>query len=139
MIESSSAILVSSRDRYDRPLGITEVGAAVGANVVIYATIDTFTIGRVGVGERTVIPTATARVKVIDVDEGKRAWPVAPLEWQAVQVTLPREQGQLPTTRNAEYELSVALSERLGIAIANLFIDHHAPDDSRVGTVERNR
>src|SRR6185295_7213143 len=63
VISTQSAMAAAGNDKSGKPLSIAEVGAAVKAEIVVYATIDTFTLTPDG---STLSPMAKARVKVID-------------------------------------------------------------------------
>ncbi len=129
---SSDAVLASTvRDRFGQPRSIVTIGREIGAEVVIYATIDSFSLSPDGVSLR---PTATARLKVIDVTEDKRVWPVEPQRWHSVTATVPRVGGEMPTSVGARMEMLSVLADRMGQEIAHVFVKHLAdPSETEVG------
>lgn len=129
VISFDSALNATGGDSFSRPMSIVEIGRAVGAEIVVYATMDAFTLSADGI---TYEPTASARVKVIDVTAGERLFPTGMQESHTVAVTLSRRQGAAPTTSGERRAAERDLGEQLGVALADVFIDHHPPDDSRV-------
>src|SRR5204863_9264442 len=63
MVSTQSAMLAAGKDIHGQPVPITEIGRAVKADIVIYATIDDFHLTTDG---QTFSPGAVFRVKVID-------------------------------------------------------------------------
>lgn len=129
VISFDSALSATGGDSFSRPMSIVEIGRAVGAEVVIYATMDRFALSSDGV---TYEPTAAARVKVIDVAAGERDFPTGMQESFPIGVTLNPRQGTAPTTSGERRAAQRDLAEQLGVNLANVFLDHHPPDDSRV-------
>src|SRR5690606_1251211 len=106
---------------FSRPMSITEIGQAVGAEIVVYVTMDVFALSTDGV---TYEPTAAARVKVLDVTAGQRIFPTGMQEAHPVAVTLSKRQGIAPTTSGERRAAQRDLALHLGTAIANVFVDH---------------
>jgi len=123
MVSTQSAIQAAGTDRDGKPAAITEVGKAVKADVVIYATVDEFTLSRDG---QTFAPSATLRVKVVDAAQGRRLWPESPTG-QVLAVRLSPKTGDLPTSTAARFAAEDELARQAGREIAWLFIDHEAP------------
>jgi hypothetical protein len=131
-IVSSDAILaVSAQERFGKPTGIAEVGKAVGASTVVYATVDSFGLSSDG---QEFAPFGTMRVKVIDVESRRRLWPTEDREWASVAFTSPSS-GKPPPTRSGERSIAeYALADHVGQALARLFVEY-TPEDvaQRVG------
>jgi hypothetical protein len=72
LISSDSLQQVVMAERFSRPRSIAEVGRAVQAEQVIYATVDSFTLSPDNAQHA---PTATMRVKVIDAVHDTRLFP----------------------------------------------------------------
>lgn len=123
MVSAQSAIQAAGTDREGKPAAITEVGLAVKADVVIYATVDEFTLTRDG---QSLSPTASLRVKVVDIAGGKRLWPESPAG-HVVTVRLSPKTGDLPTSTAARFAAEDELARQAGQEIAWLFTDHEAP------------
>jgi hypothetical protein len=121
VISSEGLAGVVARERFGKPMGIADVGAAVGAQTVIYATIDEFTIS---VDRTTFAPRAAARVKVVDTESKKRLWPIDDPGWHTVVVQLDQRQGTTPTGSGDVGAANRELAARLGDAIAKTFYAH---------------
>jgi hypothetical protein len=124
-IKSADLLAIAERDRFGQPTGICEIGEGAGAEVLIYVTVDQFTLTT---DQHSLSPTASCRVKVMDCREKKRLWPnpgaAGGAEWQPVVVTPPSRNRPLPASpseRTTEYD---KLARVLGEAVANLFIKH---------------
>ncbi|MFN0133001.1 MAG: hypothetical protein ACKVW3_10825 [Phycisphaerales bacterium] len=113
----------TAKDRAGSPLSITELGRAVGADVVIYATVDQFALTQDG---ESLSPVASLRVKVVDATNDKRSWPEDPrgqslvIRPKASAAAPPRGAG---ARLKAEEELAVLVGQRL----AELFYKHETP------------
>ena len=123
MISPLDAMRMASKmDKSVERAAIHEVGQALGVEQVIYVEPARFLIPTIaGVAE----PTASFRVKVIDVQTGKRLFPSdedgGAAGW-SVQVTLDRaEASQLAAT--GPNAIRRELATRSGDAIARLFFD----------------
>lgn len=120
VIESRAAFRVTSEDELTDPRPIAEIGAAVGADVVIYVTLDEFSLAPQG---QSSAPTAVARVKVLDLVEEKRVFPGTSSGYP-VKVEMQRPGGYGATTISEKASQNNALAEALGLGIAQLFYSH---------------
>jgi len=127
VIASTSATQAVSLDRYGEPMPIDEIGRAVNAEVVIYATVDAFTLSA---DSQTVTPSAQLRVKVIDAVTGARIFPPE-REGLAVTIRIPQRPGFAPSTRAEASQLEDELAARVGLGLAQLFYDHERPGSAR--------
>lgn len=117
VIDTRGAMAASSQDRAGQAMSIVDIGKAVKADVVIYATVDAFTMSSDG---QSYSPVASLRVKVIDVVADKRVWP-AEKEGYPLTLTFPPRTSDVP--KNAA-ELRVAeeeVGELVGLGLAQLF------------------
>lgn len=131
VIGSDAILSVAAQERFGKPTGIAEIGKAVGAATVVYATIDSFGLAPTG---QEIAPVATARVKVVDVETRRRLWPGADREWMPVTARLPIRPATAPRDTSARAKLEDELSEQLGVTIARLFVEYVPEDVSqRVG------
>lgn len=122
MISSTSAMQAAGNDRGGNPLPIIEIGRAVKADVVIYVTVDQFSLSRDG---QSFAPAAAVRVKVLDVSSGERAWPEA-ATGHPLNVNVNVRQGIAPENNNDRFAAEDELAALLGLEIAGLFYDHEA-------------
>jgi hypothetical protein len=119
LIDTRGAMAASSQDRAGQAMSIVDIGKAVKAEIVIYATVDAFTMSSDG---QTYSPVASLRVKVIDVVADKRVWPEE-REGHPLTLTFPPRTSDVP--RNAA-ELRIAEEEvgrLVGLGLAQLFYD----------------
>lgn len=131
-IVSSDAILpVATQERFGRPAGIAEIGEAVGAQVVVYATIDGFSLSPNGA---EFAPIALARVKVVDAQSKQRLWPGTQSEWHPVRIQPATRTRELPRSLSERTKAEIELAEELGRNIARLFVEYSPEEVSqRVG------
>lgn len=120
MIASQSALAAAGTDRSGKPLSNTEIGEAVKAQIVIYATVDAFTLSTDGA---TLRPMAEMRVRVIDVESDKRLWPDDPAGHR-VQTRLPASTDGMPSSSSARYSIEEDLARLAGLELAQLFYKH---------------
>lgn len=131
IISSEAISPVLGAERFARPTGIAEVGTAVGAKTVVYATIDRFALSPNGA---EFSPTATARVKVVDAETKQRLFPDAPEEWYTLSFTMPVRQGDVPKTDAERARAEAELADRLGVMIGRIFVKHDRRDPNpRIG------
>ena len=126
IVDTQAATAVASQDKNSRPMSIASIGEAVGAEIVIYATVDEFTISPDG---QTVLPTSQLRVKVIDVVTGERAWPQE-REGYPLRLTVRDRQGGRDATTSM-FDLQQALAVWMGTGLAELFYDVEVTSSTR--------
>lgn len=120
VISTQSAMGAASQDRAGEPLPIAEIGRAVGAEVVIYATVDQFTLSPDG---GAFAPVAQLRVKVLDAAADQRLWPAEPTGY-VLSVRPSARQGPLPTGLADQFKAQDELAALVGEALARTFIRH---------------
>lgn len=121
IISSDAIAPIATGERFARPTSIADIGTAVGAHVVVYGTMDSFTLLSDGV---QLSPAATMRVKVVNALDKSRMWPLDPDEWHTLNVTM--TPGTLETARTTadRAALEQALADKLGLGLANVFLSH---------------
>jgi hypothetical protein len=131
IISSDAILTVSAQERFGKPTGIAEIGKAVHASTVVYATVDSFGLSADG---QELSPYATLRVKVIDVETRKRLWPNEDREWANVTFSSPSSGQMTPTRSSDRATAEYALADKVGEAIARVFVEY-VPEDvaERVG------
>lgn len=125
VLDSRTILNAASKERHGERMSISELGQAVGADVVVYAVVTNFSHAAEG---NTFIPSTSMRVKVIDVARAERVWPASEAGY-LVEVRLP----QRPSTtgRSAgRMETENALAEKAGLALAQLFYKHEITDSA---------
>ncbi|MGH7130363.1 MAG: hypothetical protein ACREJO_00240 [Phycisphaerales bacterium] len=130
MIQCRNALQAAMRERYGKPLTIVEIGKAVKAQIVIYATIDTFTLSG---DNSTYSPLANLRIKVIDVETEKRIFPGPddPVEWYPLKVDIGGQAAETPSSVSDMMQAEQSLAKRAGTALGRLFYAHQPPMDPR--------
>jgi hypothetical protein len=132
LISSDAVLPVTQAERFGRPKTIAQVGQAVGARTVIYATIDAFGLTPDGA---TFQPGATLRVKVVDAQTQERLFPPeGEKEWHAVNVTTDSRTGTLPRTVGERTVAEQELARLVGLRLGQQFIRHETRDaNPRIG------
>lgn len=135
LISSDAILPVAASERFSKPKSIAEIGRTVGAKTIIYATVDTFTLT---VNGAEYSPLARLRVKVIDAEDEKRLWPSidkdAVQQWYPLEYSVPTKSAPLPRNSSERTLAEQSLADRVGRALANLFIKHETREaNERIG------
>lgn len=129
LIDYKAAVAATAGDRSGEPMPIVEIGRAAKADVIIYITIDSFSLSPDG---QTYSPTASVRAKVVDAVEEKRLWPEEPAGFPLALT--PVQQNNFTPGSNAEMlKAETELAKRLGLAIGQLFSKHLAERSASEG------
>ena len=120
MVDPQAATLAATKERHGAALSITEIGAAVDADVIVYALLTEFTLSADG---NAYNPSAVLRVKVLDRRTGGRIWPDDP-RGSTVRIRPEFRPGELPQDQADLAEANADLASRAGLAIAQLFYKH---------------
>ena len=131
LISGRAALRVSSsEDSYGDPLSVAELGERVGADVVIYVSMQRWTLSRDG---GTLSPSVAGEVKVIDAKSKARLWPpsrssgytlVVEPETKVNNADIPREIAQRSQTE-------IATARQFGLALAQMFYKHETRQSAR--------
>ncbi|RMH25000.1 MAG: hypothetical protein D6693_09370 [Planctomycetota bacterium] len=119
VITTRAIMREASNDRFSAPRTVAQLGRDLGAEVVIYATIDSWTPSPDGV---TLAPSAAVRVKVIDAAEDRRIWPPDGAGHRVVASLPPQTRG-VPSGADLD-RANAALALMLGQRIARVFFEH---------------
>src|SRR4051794_7604017 len=128
MISAESALAAAGGDRYEKPTPITDIGKAIKADRVVYATVDRFSLSPDG---QTLSPTVELRVKVIDAQSEARLWP-EDARGYPLTVRLQAKAADLPSTAAARQQAEDELARQTGMKLAQLFYNHERPRDIKV-------
>ncbi|MFG0306816.1 MAG: hypothetical protein ACF8Q5_11445 [Phycisphaerales bacterium JB040] len=120
MIDPAPVIALASRDSFENPMSITEIGSKVGAKTVIYVAINRFDLQGPG---QTFLPSAVVSVKVMDVEASRRVWPGA-AEGHMLRVGGEYQPGDIPSTATAVTRAQESLAVQAGVGVAQLFYTH---------------
>jgi hypothetical protein len=121
VIASQDVMAVADREKYSKQMGIVELGEAVGADVIIYVTMETFEIVQ---EEANFTPKATGRIRVVDVKEKKQIFPGELAKTHLLEVTAPPRTSALPSNTSERAKVQLELAERFGRALGNVFVRH---------------
>jgi hypothetical protein len=124
MVSTQSALAAAGKDVGGRPVSIAEIGQAVQAAVVIYATVDDFHLTPDG---QTFSPGASLRVKVVDAAKDQRLWPEERPDGYPVVVRLSPRTADLPGSTAERFAAEDELARQCGREIAWLFVTHETP------------
>jgi hypothetical protein len=122
MVSAESALLAAGTEHRGQPVPISEVGAAVKADIVIYATVDSFGLSPDG---ESFAPAARLRVKVIDAPSDTRLWPENESGYPLVVKPVLTAK-EVPTSLSARYKAEDELAQLTGVELAQLFYNHEA-------------
>ncbi len=125
MIESRLALATLRGERFNEPMTIAQVGKAVQAEVVVYATVDAWSITPDG---QTFAPQADLRVKVVDATTNQVLWPSEGSSGGDLSVRVPSQAKAAPTSSAGVTEAHLDLARWVGLRLAQMFYDH-APDE----------
>ena len=125
LISARGTHLAARQESHDQPLTLQQIGQAVGADVLVWVSIDSFSLSPDG---QTFAPVSQTRVKVIDVTTGDRLWPPE-REGFARVIRMPTQQGMAPTTRAERLKAQQNLASWTGVGIAQLFFKREVTED----------
>jgi hypothetical protein len=121
IVQSRIASAQVRGERFGTPMSIVEVARAVKADVIIYATVDSFSLT---VDGQSLAPTAVLRVKVIDAQTEQRLLPPdGELDWRTLTVSLPSAAATAPTSQSQVFAIQTDLAHWTGIQLARMFYD----------------
>lgn len=126
VLDSRTILAAATKERHGDRMSITELGQAVGADIVIYAVVTNFSLANEG---NTFVPSTSMRVKIIDVAEGARVWPAAESGY-LVEVRLPQRPGTTAMEQDNRLQTETALAEKAGLALAQMFYKHEIPESA---------
>lgn len=126
MIDTRGAIAASNQDKAGQAMSIVDIGKAVNAEVVVYATVDAFTLSSDG---QSYSPAATLRVKVIDVVADTRVWPEEK-EGYVLSLAFPTRTQDVPRTATDVRRFEEETARLVGEALAQLFYKYERAQDA---------
>ncbi|MBS0198221.1 MAG: hypothetical protein JSR77_15820 [Planctomycetes bacterium] len=121
IIDAKAPLTRVSGETADQPMDMATLGREVSAEVMIYVTVDSFTLSADGT---TYEPTAVLRIKVIDcVNSPARLWPEE-AEGKTITVKVPTRQGTNPKNGTEAAQGMDKLASECGRSVAELFYSH---------------
>lgn len=133
VIASESVQGILSADRFTRPRSVTALGRAVGAQQVIWVTVDSFSLLE---KEIRFAPTAEVRVKVIDVEDDSRIFPGPEMDdGYKLKVEMTPRSSEPPKSEADRVHAQNDLAERIGLRVAEMFYKSHPREaDRKIGS-----
>ena len=125
VIPGAVAYTVIQDESWGDRMSIVDIGRRVGADVIIYVTIDRFQLTRDGI---SAWPVLSARVKVLDTVDNKRLWPGNTIGHMINVEPLILRMGDMPSGLSERAELEERLSDRFGVALAQVFYEYFASE-----------
>ena len=129
IIDAKAAFAAAAGERAGEPMTITEIGKASKAEIVIYVTVDAFSLSPDG---QTYQPEAALRIKVIDAVADKRLWPTEP-EGYKLAVSRVQSAQFKPSTRSEAAKSQIDAAQYVGKAIAQVFYKHRVDESTSTG------
>ena len=117
MIASQSILRAAMTEDADEPMSVADLGQAVTAEVVVYVTIDAWTLSKDG---GSYSPLVATRVKVIDAEARSRIWPGSDRGHPLI-VEPAQSASDVPRTSAERSKAQTELAERVGRSVAKLF------------------
>lgn len=123
VIDAGAAFEAASTETASRKLDVQTIGRSVGADLVIHATIDSFTLSP---NEAEYLPTAVFRAKVIDtrVEDGARIWPADEPRGATITAQPSQRPKSMPQSRGEADRARGELATLTGQTLAKLFYTH---------------
>lgn len=128
VISAESAVQAAGSDRYEKPIPIADIGRAVNADVIIYATVDQFILTPDGT---TFAPAVNLRVKIVDTKTDTRLWP-DDARGYPLAVRGPSKTAPLPASTAERYKAEDELAKQVGRELAWLFYEHDPSHNTTV-------
>lgn len=121
VIDAGAAFDASGAETASKRMDLQSIGRAVGADLVVHATIDSFTLSPDG---SEFLPTTQFRAKVIDTrkDTDARIWPADARGHPAVARPQQRPK-EMPSSRGEVDRARAELATLTGKTLAKLFYD----------------
>ncbi len=124
MLDPQGIIATASKDVHTKLSSVSDLGKAVGADIVIYAVVTNFSLSP---ESGSYIPRATLNVKVIDVAQGKRVWPESNFGFP-IEIQIPQRPGLSPDAGAAQLAIEQQLAARAGLGLSQLFYRHESTE-----------
>ncbi|MGD9791037.1 MAG: hypothetical protein AB7Q00_08325 [Phycisphaerales bacterium] len=131
VIDCRAAYVVTSRDRVDDVTPLVDLGKAVQARIIVYVSIDRFTLSEDG---QQLAPIVAMRAKVLDVEKESdpRVWP-PDQRGVPVTATIKVSTREVPKAGADLYAAQNAAAKQAGKAIAQLFFTHRVDQSATEG------
>ena len=120
LVSSITASQVAQQERFGEPMSVPEIAEAVGADIVIFVTIDEFSMSPDGSSFK---PEAHMRVSVVDAAADERLWPDTTSRYRLIASPNVRRLNP-PQTIGEARRVERQIATEAGEAIAKLFYAH---------------
>ncbi|MEO1585014.1 MAG: hypothetical protein AAFR96_10655 [Planctomycetota bacterium] len=120
LLDGQAAMRVSDGDSTGGRMSITELGRTIGADIVVWVTVDEFV--RPGVSGDTQ-PSASIRVRVVDAESNEVQFPADPAG-RPLRVSDAFRRGAVANAAGARSAAELAIASKAGGAAAQLFYEY---------------
>lgn len=128
MIDTRAALAAATQGRGDEPIAVTEIGEAVGAEIVVYVLVTRFGLSGDGVD---FAPSSEIEVKIFDATTHSRLWPPAGQPGHRAQFADTGGNRTMPRTRTDSLRAQSDLAQLTGYGLAQMFYDVERPQSLR--------
>ncbi len=129
VIDHRSAQSIASMDRLGNQMPVSEIGRAVGAEIVVHVMVESFGLTPDG---QVYTPTTSLRIKVIDASDEARLFPDE-REGKPVVITRRVSATTLPARGSDWTNAELEFATYTGTAIAQMFYEHERLNSHLVG------
>lgn len=119
VVPAQAAVAAVTQEKRGEPMSVVDVGRAIGADVVVYVSVEKFTLSRDGAANQ---PFAVAYVKVFDAEKNERLWPTASLGHPVMYSAA--ASAELPDSMGERSRAEENLARRLGVEVARIFFTY---------------
>lgn len=120
VIDCRAAFSAAASEKSSEPLDLVTLTKTAQAEVMVYASVESFTLSEDG---GSVSPSIALRVKVVDATLGKRVWPDEKAGASVVS-TSKTGSGFKPTSQGDMSKMELEASKAAGLALAQVFFSH---------------
>lgn len=121
VIDAAGAFDAAGAETASKRMDLQSIGRAVGADLIVHATIDSFTLSADG---SEYLPTSQFRAKVIDArkEDDARLWPAEASGFPGIAKPLQHPK-EFPSSRGEMDKARIELAKLTGQALGKLFYD----------------
>lgn len=131
LISGKAALRLSAdEDQFGTPLSVAELGDRLGADAVIYVSMERWTLSRDG---GTYSPSIIGGVKVVDARNNTRIWPPGGgVGYRLVMEPITKVGNvDIPADIAQRAQAEQAAARQFGVALAQIFFSHETQESAR--------
>lgn len=120
LIDGQAALRVADSDSTGGQMSVTELGREIGAEIVIWVTVDSFARANMAGGSE---PSVSLRVRVVDATENQFLFPNDPAG-RIIRVSEAVRRGAVASAAGAQSSADIAIAKKAGGAVAQLLYEY---------------